>query len=76
VADLGVQTSTYSFEEHKKTAQIRVLDIDTGNSTLLIEDINCSEPTWIGETEYLYLRSAGKGTTALLVDEAIPTSLG
>jgi Tol biopolymer transport system component len=59
--------STYSFEEHKKTSQIRVLDIQSGHSTLLFEDLSYSEPTWIGEKEFIFLKSGDKGTTSLLL---------
>ncbi|KAJ9157411.1 Prolyl oligopeptidase [Pleurostoma richardsiae] len=59
--------STYSFEEHKKTSQIRVLDIQSGHSTLLFEDLSYSEPTWIGEKEFIFLKSGDKGTTNLLL---------
>ncbi|KAK1755116.1 Alpha/Beta hydrolase protein [Echria macrotheca] len=60
--------STYSFETHKKTAQIRVLDIASGQSTVLVEDLNASEPTWLSDDEFLYLKSCDKGATALVVD--------
>lgn len=62
--------STYSFEEHKKTSQIRVLDIKSGNSTLLFEDLNYSEPTWVGETEFIFLKSGDNGRTSLMLADA------
>jgi hypothetical protein len=60
--------STYSFENHKKTLQIRVLDIETGQSSLLVDDLNCSEPTWLGEDEFMYLKTGAKGDTTLIAD--------
>ncbi|KIN04004.1 hypothetical protein OIDMADRAFT_194096 [Oidiodendron maius Zn] len=39
--------STYSFQFHSKTSEIRVLDIKTGQSKLLSSDGTASEPTWL-----------------------------
>lgn len=62
--------SIYSFEEHKKTSQIRLLDIKSSNSTLLYEDLSYSEPTWVGETEFIFLKSGDNGRTVLLLADA------
>ncbi|KAL2127818.1 hypothetical protein VTI74DRAFT_10119 [Chaetomium olivicolor] len=62
--------STYSFQEHKKTAQIRVLDIESGNSDLLVEDPSASEPVWLGNDEVLHLKGGDKGSTTLVVRSA------
>jgi Tol biopolymer transport system component len=59
--------STYSFHEHKKTAQIRVLDIDSGDSQSLVEESGASEPVWLGDDEVLYLKSGSDGNTTLVV---------
>jgi len=64
--------STYSFEHHKKTAQIRVLDTDSGHSSLLVQDLNASEPVWLSDDEVLYLKSGEKGATTLVVHSASP----
>ncbi|CAK7266550.1 hypothetical protein SEPCBS57363_002146 [Sporothrix epigloea] len=58
--------STYSFVEHSKTSQIRVLDIESGASTLLYEDASYSEPLWIDEDSFLFLKSGDKGSTSIL----------
>jgi len=59
--------STYSFQSHSKTSEIRILDIKTGQSKVLVSDSNASEPTWLGEkNEILWLKSGEKGTTCLL----------
>jgi len=60
--------TTYSFESHKKTSQFRVLDIESGQSTLLVEDLGSSEPTWIGDDEFIYFKGAEKGKTLLVAD--------
>lgn len=55
--------STYSFENHKKTSQIRLLEIKSGQSSLLVEDGGASEPVWLNEDEFIYLKSGENGTT-------------
>ncbi|KAK5657091.1 hypothetical protein OQA88_3619 [Cercophora sp. LCS_1] len=60
--------SSYSFETHKKTTQIRVLDIESGQSSVLVEDLAVSEPTWLSNDEFLYLGAGEKGTTSIMVD--------
>ncbi|KAJ4290682.1 hypothetical protein N0V88_006430 [Collariella sp. IMI 366227] len=59
--------SSYSFHNHKKTAQIRVLDIESGDSSPLVEDQSASEPVWLGDDEVLHLKSGDKGSTILVV---------
>jgi hypothetical protein len=60
--------TSYDFEAHKKTSQLRVLDIETAQSRVLVENSGASEPTWIGDDEFLYLKGADKGKTVLVVD--------
>jgi hypothetical protein len=63
--------STYSFESHSKTSEIRVLDIKTRQTTLLTSDVSASEPTWLGEKNLvLWLKGGEKGTTSLLMADA------
>ncbi len=64
------QVSTYSFREHSKTSQIRVLDIEVSESALLYEDSSYSEPVWVGEDDFFFLKSGDKGTTSLLLGQA------
>jgi hypothetical protein len=60
--------STYSFETHSKTSEIRVLDIKTGESKTLSKESNASEPTWLGKDNLLlWLKGGEKGTTSLVV---------
>ena len=67
--NLAVYTvSTYSFESHKKTTEIKVLDIATGQSTLITNEEKTSEPHWLGHgNELLWLQSTEKGATKLVV---------
>jgi len=60
--------TTYSFESHSKTSEIRLLDIETGQSKLLSDDLAASEPTWLGEKNLvLWLKSEEKGATSLIL---------
>lgn len=65
-----LQVSTYSFEEHKKTSQIKVLDIETGWSVLMVDDASASEPLWLEDDVFLYLKSRDNGFTSLMVRQA------
>ncbi|TVY89307.1 Dipeptidyl-peptidase [Lachnellula willkommii] len=63
--------STYSFQSHSKTNEIRVLDIKTGQTKLLVSDLGVSEPTWLGEESLvLWLKGGEKGTTNLVLADA------
>jgi hypothetical protein len=60
--------STYSFESHTKTAEIRVLDLKTGQSKVLSNDEKASEPTWLQEKDLvLWLKGGDKGETELIL---------
>lgn len=69
---LAVYTvSTYSFQSHSKSSEIRVLDIKTGQSKVLSNDVNASEPTWLLEKNLiLWLKGGEKGTTDLILADA------
>lgn len=63
--------STYSFQSHSKTSEIRVLDIKTGQSQLLSSDLNATEPTWLLEKNLvLWLTGGEKGKTNLVLADA------
>ena len=70
---LAVYTvSTYSFELHKKTSEIKVLDISGGTQSLVTNAEGTSEPNWLGGgNELLWLKSSGEnGHTQLVVGSA------
>lgn len=58
--------STYSFEAHKKTNEIRILDLSNSQSTLVTNDEKASEPHWL-EDDILWLKEGQKGATELIV---------
>lgn len=58
--------SSYSFETHKKSSELRVLDVKTGQTHLLSNDAGANEPTWVGvDNLALWLKGGEKGTTEL-----------
>lgn len=61
--------STYSFETHSKTAQIRVMNASDGTSALISEDLTASEPFWIGDSEIAYLKANDNGCTTLMYQD-------
>ena len=67
---LAVYTvSTYSFEAHKKTKEIRMLDLKSKQSTLITNDEKAAEPHWLEENLF-WLREGEKGATDLIVANA------
>lgn len=63
--------STYSFQSHKKTSEIKLLDIEKSQSSLLTNDEKASEPNWLGEgNELIWLKEAGKGVTQIIHADA------
>lgn len=62
--------STYCFESHSKSAEIRILNIKTGQSSLLSNDLNASEPTWLDKCCVVWLQGGEKGTTKLLLGDS------
>lgn len=70
--NLAVYTvGTYSFESHKKTSEIKVLDITSGQSTLITNEEETSEPNWLATgNELLWLKAGKKGVTQVIVGSA------
>lgn len=59
--------TTYSFESHKKSSEIRVLEIKTGQSFLVTNDEKASEPNWLGEeNQLIWLKEGEKGVTHII----------
>jgi hypothetical protein len=46
-----------------------VLDIKSGQSSLIYEDSTYSEPTWVGATEIILLKSLERGCTSLVLGD-------
>jgi hypothetical protein len=61
--------STYSFADHAKKSEIRILDVESQESTLITDDKSASEPVWIDDQTIVLLKSEEDGTTNVLVGE-------
>jgi hypothetical protein len=57
----------YSFSEHAKTSEVRVLDVASQQSCLVTDDKSVSEVAWLDDETILLLRSNEDGTTTILV---------
>ncbi|CAD0085932.1 unnamed protein product [Aureobasidium mustum] len=69
-------TSTYSFDSHTKTVELRSLDTRSNESTLLVQDNSVSEPVWLsGEKDvFACLKGEDKGKTSILIATTKSTS--
>ncbi|KAL4888638.1 oligopeptidase family protein [Aspergillus ambiguus] len=69
---LAVYTQTsYSFESHSKTNEIKVLDIATGRSALICNDPGASSPQWLDHSDQLvWLKTKANGNTSFIVADA------
>ena len=65
--------STYSFESHTKTNEIRLLDLTSKQSTLITNEKGVSESHWL-EDEILYLEAGENGETRLILTSIGDTS--
>jgi len=63
---LAVYTvSTYSLEAHAETKEIKILNLESGESTLFSDDEKNLSPQWLVENQLLWTRSVDGGKTAL-----------
>lgn len=69
-------TSTYSFDSHTKTVELRSLDTKSNESTLLVQENSISEPVWLsGEKDvFACLKGEDKGKTSILIATIKSTS--
>lgn len=61
--------STYSFADHAKKSEIRILDVESQESSLISDDKSASEPVWIDDKTIVLLKSEEDGTTNVLVGD-------
>ncbi|KAJ4003321.1 hypothetical protein NW752_011773 [Fusarium irregulare] len=57
--------STYSFETHSVSSQIRVLNIKDDSSHVITDDTHDTSPFWIGEKEVGFIRTQDNGISSL-----------
>lgn len=63
--------STYSFADHEKKSEIRVLDVEKQESIVVTEDKSASEPKWLGnEGDVVMLVGGEEGKTKVVVGKA------
>ncbi|KAJ4287391.1 hypothetical protein N0V90_012790 [Kalmusia sp. IMI 367209] len=55
--------STYSFAEHSKKSEIRVLDVESQQASLVTDDQGASEPQWLDDETVLLLSEGKDGTS-------------
>jgi dipeptidyl aminopeptidase/acylaminoacyl peptidase len=61
--------SSYSFAEHAKKSEIRVMDAESQQTSLITDDKSASDPTWIDDETIVYLKSEDDGTTRIIVGD-------
>nr|POE49486.1 putative dipeptidyl-peptidase 5 [Quercus suber] len=59
--------SKYSFQQHKKTTEFRVLNVQTGESAELAHDEEISDLNWLNDDRFVCLQSQKNGKTAVHV---------
>ncbi|KAL5116954.1 hypothetical protein ACEQ8H_005172 [Pleosporales sp. CAS-2024a] len=61
--------STYSFTAHAKQSEIRILDVQTQQTTLISDDHSAREVVWIDDETIVLLQSEEDGTMSILVGD-------
>lgn len=61
--------STYSFADHAKKSEIRILDVESQQTSLVTDDKAASEPAWIDDETIVLLISQDDGTTSVVVGD-------
>lgn len=61
--------STYSFAQHAKKTEIRILDVASQQTSLITDDESASEPAWIDDETIVLLVSEDDGTTKVVVGD-------
>jgi hypothetical protein len=59
--------SSYSFAEHAKKSEIRILDVESQQTSLITDDKSASEANWIDDETIVFLKSEDDGTTNIVV---------
>ncbi|PGG98965.1 hypothetical protein AJ79_08740 [Helicocarpus griseus UAMH5409] len=66
---LAYTQTTYSFESHSTTSELRVLNVVTGSSVLLTNSYSGS-PQWLGDgNKLVWLRTEDNGNTSFIVGD-------
>ncbi|KAF2468244.1 dipeptidyl-peptidase-like protein V precursor [Lindgomyces ingoldianus] len=62
--------STYSFADHSKKSEIRILDVESQQTSLISDESSANDPHWLGDDAILLLNSGEDGTTRVRVGGA------
>lgn len=62
--------STYSFADHAKTSEIRILDVKNQQTSLISNENGASEPNWLDDETVLLLSEGEDGVTKVNVGPA------
>jgi hypothetical protein len=61
--------SSYSFAEHAKKSEIRILDVESQQTSLITDDKSAGEANWIDDETIVFLKSEDDGTTNIVVGD-------
>jgi hypothetical protein len=61
--------SSYSFAEHAKKSEIRILDVESQQTSLITDDKSASEANWIDDETIVFLKAEDDGTTNIIVGD-------
>ncbi|CAK1363967.1 Dipeptidyl-peptidase 5 [Cercospora beticola] len=59
--------STYNFDSHSKSNELRVLEVASGESHVLAQEDEISDVNWLNEDEFVCLQSEKDGRTKVFV---------
>lgn len=62
--------STYSFDKHSKTSEIRLLDVKSQQTTLVTDDEGAGDFQWLSEDWIIVLFANKNGTTTVKIGKA------
>jgi len=60
-------SNNYSFEHHKKTVELRILDVESGESHELAKNDEVSDFIWLDDDTFAYLQAEKDGTSSIYV---------
>lgn len=62
--------STYSFAEHSKSTEIRILDVESQQTSLVTDNASASAPNWLGDDTVVLFSTGDDGVTSVKIGGA------
>jgi hypothetical protein len=62
--------STYSFAEHSKKSETRILDVESQTTSLITDDSNAGDVAWLDDENIVLLVGGKEGVTDVMVGKA------